>query len=241
MSRKTAKRQKVSTLSSCPNPFCKWSGCYLSQHIAQSIHCLSILKLTTTRTTNLADESDDENELVVANDNSTSVDISDDESNGSINSVANSSMDDYNNIRPYDELIEAGYSKDLYVETKLLKLLNDKKVHFSLFNDIVQWGKEASNLQYSFNPERLHRHSQVRYLEKILGAEDARPQQVQVVLTNDPLRTVTVTTYDFCTQYLSLLQSDVFQDLNNLDVNPESPFTKYVSPTGLINCINAGR
>ena len=231
--RPPAKRQKVSTLLSCPNPLCKYTGRFLSKHLALSVHCLSIFNLATTRTTNLADESDDDNDVVVHGDETASVDTSR-HSNGTNESVTNSILDDE------EELLQSGYHNDLYVETKLLKLLNDKKVHFSLFNDIVEWGKEACDLRYSFNPKRSHRQSQIGHLEKIFGLQDVRPQQIQVVLTDDPYRTIDVTSYDFCTQYLSLLRSDVFQDLNNLDVNPESPFRKYMSSTGHINCVNSG-
>jgi len=235
MSRQPAKRQKTALLS-CPNPVCKWKGIYLSKHIAQSIHCSLSLDISLPAAINLADDSD--------NDSSVSFDFDKHSFHDSTQVSANSADDNSAGSRidevPPDGLFSNGYHNDLYIETKLLKLLNDKKVHFSLFKEIVDWGKEASFLNYSFNPQRLHRHSQIRFLEALIGEKAARPKQVTVPLTDDPPRTIAVTSYDFCTQYLSILKSDVFRDINNLDVNPESPFSKFKSSTGRIDCINAG-
>ena len=132
MSRQPAKRQKTALLS-CPNPVCKWKGIYLSKHIAQSIHCSLSLDISLPAAINLADDSD--------NDSSVSFDFENhsfhDSTQVSINSADDNSAGSRIDAVPPDGLFSNGYHNDLYVETKLLKLLNDKKVHFSLFKEII--------------------------------------------------------------------------------------------------------
>ena len=45
----------------------------------------------------------------------------------------------------------------------------------------------------------------------------------------------------FWSELMSLLDSPVFKSIDNLDMNPNDPFSKYESPSGRINCFNAGK
>jgi putative ubiquitin-RnfH superfamily antitoxin RatB of RatAB toxin-antitoxin module len=59
--------------------------------------------------------------------------------------------------------------------------------------------------------------------------------------TNDTPQTVNVTVFDFKSQLLSLINhSSLFNDLDNLDVNPKNRFGKYESENHILSSVNSG-
>ena len=53
-----------------------------------------------------------------------------------------------------------------FVETKLLKMLNDAHAPHFLYQDILNWAKEAKLLQYDFCPRRSTCKAQIKHIEK---------------------------------------------------------------------------
>jgi hypothetical protein len=53
-----------------------------------------------------------------------------------------------------------------YVETKLLKILEDANVPHFLYQDVFNWGSEAKARGYNFEPERTTRKSTINHLER---------------------------------------------------------------------------
>ena len=96
-------------------------------------------------------------------------------------------------------------------------------------------------MKYSFEPTRTKRTTQVRHLTKWQAKQNRRPIQNLTRPPGKPEIDMMVTSYDFKTELLSLLESPVFADINNLDLNPHDPFSKYQSQSGRINCFNAGK
>ena len=96
-------------------------------------------------------------------------------------------------------------------------------------------------MKYSFEPTRTKRSTQIRHLTRWQSQQSRSPFQKEVTLPGNPALNVTVTCYNFKTELLSLLNSSVFTNCANLDVNPSNPFAKYQSPTGGLNCFNAAK
>ena len=134
-----------------------------------------------------------------------------------------------------------GFTVEQYCETKLLKILNDKQVPHGTYKEILDWSRDAKRMKYSFEPTRTKRTTQVRHLTKWQAKQNRRPIQNITRLPGMPVIDMLVTSYDFKTELLSLLQSPVFTDMKNLDLNLLDPFSKYVSPSGRLNCFNAGK
>ena len=63
-----------------------------------------------------------------------------------------------------------------------------------------------------------------------------------ITLPGEPQLPMMVTHCDFWSELMSLLDSPVFKSIDNLDMNPNDPFSKCESPSGRINnCFNAGK
>ncbi len=72
-----------------------------------------------------------------------------------------------------------------YAETKLLKLLNDAHAPHFLYQDVLNWVKEAKQLQYDFCPQRTTRRAQIKYIEKLAQLQYCRPETIQLTLPGD--------------------------------------------------------
>ena len=132
-------------------------------------------------------------------------------------------------IVDHQEISRLGFTVDQHCETKLLKILNDKKVPHSTHQEILEWGCEANKIKHSFEPSRTQRKTQVEHLTKLQPQQNRRPMQNKTRLPGNPELDVFITSYDFKTELLSLLSSPVFNDINNLDLKPNDAF-----------CFNAG-
>ena len=134
-----------------------------------------------------------------------------------------------------------GFTVDQYCETDLAKLLNDKHVPHGLYQDILQWACKAKRMKYSFEPKRTKRSTLIRCLSSWQQNQNRHPFQKHVTLPGEPALNMPVTCYDFKTELMSLLQSSVFDHIENLDLNANNPFAAYKSASGHINCFNAGK
>jgi hypothetical protein len=127
-----------------------------------------------------------------------------------------------------------------YAETKLLKLLNDAHAPHFLYQDVLNWVKEAKQLQYDFRPQRTTRRAQIKYIEKLAQLQYCRPETIQLTLPGDG-KVVPVTRFPFINMLYSLLSDpDLVSDLNNLDVNTANPFGKYESEGNYLSTVNSG-
>jgi hypothetical protein len=82
----------------------------------------------------------------------------------------------------------------------------------------------------------------VKYLEKWLNFQHSRPQQIPTLLPGPLHQVVQTTTFNFTNQLFSLVSDQaLFGNLDNLDVNDDNPFGKYVSPNGLLSTVNSGQ
>ena len=56
-----------------------------------------------------------------------------------------------------------------FMETKLLKILNDAQAPHFLYQDLLNWAKEAKQSNYDFLPKRSTRKAQILHIEKWLS------------------------------------------------------------------------
>jgi hypothetical protein len=119
-----------------------------------------------------------------------------------------------------------------FVETKLLKILEDASVPHFLYEDILNWGCDAKSSGYGFEPTRTTRQAALAHIEHRFHLEHCRPTQVTIVVPEDDL-SIEVTRFDFLSQFYSLMMDkSLTGDITQLDVNPDDPFARYQSPNG---------
>ena len=136
----------------------------------------------------------------------------------------------------------SAFTTPMYCEISLLKLLNDRNAHHSLYSDIVKWAQQCKALGYDFQPTRKKRRDQIYHIQQLSKKPTRFPFIVNVEFIDERRRfDVPVTSFDFQAELLSLLHSPVFEDINNLDVNLDEPFAKYESASGKIECFNGGQ
>jgi hypothetical protein len=127
-----------------------------------------------------------------------------------------------------------------FVETKLLKILEDANVPHFLYQDILNWGCDAKSSGYGFEPARTTRQAAIVHIERRLHLEYCRPTQVKIVFPEDDL-SIEVTRFDFLSQFYSLItDKSLMGDITQLDVNPGDPFARYQSPNGRLGAFYSG-
>jgi hypothetical protein len=123
-----------------------------------------------------------------------------------------------------------------YHKTKLLKILSNANAPHYLYKEVMNWGSATHLDNYHLNPTRSSRKAQVKYLEKWLQCQYSRPQQIPTPLPGPFPQVVQTTTFNFTNQLFTLISDQVlFGNLDNLDVNVDNPFGKYVPPNGLLH------
>jgi hypothetical protein len=134
------------------------------------------------------------------------------------------------------------FTKQLYFDVQLCKLLDEANAPAYLYASIKKWASEAYNSGIDFNRGAFKRKTVLAQTNKWLDElKIPRPVQVPVELKTkaEPIQ-VEITAFDFKAQFFSLINDlSIFGDLNNLDVNPSNPFGVYESPDGIIDCVNA--
>ena len=122
------------------------------------------------------------------------------------------------------------------VEIILLKLLTELEAPLWAFQTIMDWALDAYQTGYNFLPNQKSYKSQISTLEQWVGMDHMRPNQVRVVLPGKREDdAVDITTFDFISQFHSLLSDPLLNTIDNLVVNPDDPFTQYQPPGGLLN------
>ena len=127
-----------------------------------------------------------------------------------------------------------------FIETKLLKILNDAHAPHFLYQDLLNWAKEAKQSNYDFLPKRSTRKAQILHIEKWQQLQHCRPETIQLTLPGDG-KVIPVTRFPFVNMLYTLLTDPVvMSDLSNLDVNPDNPFGKYKSAGNYLSTVNSG-
>ena len=140
-----------------------------------------------------------------------------------------------NNMPSFDQL--------LYFETKLLQILNDGNAPLYLYKKIIEWTLELCQSNVAVDQLLKTREAVIKQIEsKIPFLKKTKSYQKEVLLsTDDTPQAVNVTVFDFKSQLLSLINhSSLFNDLDNLDVNPKNRFGKYKSENHIISSVNSG-
>jgi hypothetical protein len=97
------------------------------------------------------------------------------------------------------------------------------------FEEIMKWAREAYKNGYEFLPYQKTYHTQISDLEKWMGMETHRPEEIIVNLTgfNNTIDTIKVTRFDSMTHVQFLLDDSVLNRNENLVINSIDHFQKY--------------
>jgi hypothetical protein len=99
----------------------------------------------------------------------------------------------------------------------------------------MDWACDAHQSRYNFVPEHRNYTSQISSIEKWVGMDHMRPKVVQVDLPGKHHDDkIAVTTFDFISQFHSLLSDPLLNTPDNLVLNADDPFAQYVPPDGLL-------
>ena len=119
------------------------------------------------------------------------------------------------------------------VEVTLLKLLTEIEAPLWAFKDIMDWACDAQQSGYKFMPQQQTYKSQLQTISRWVGMEHMQPSETTVSLPGvRPLDTIPVATFDFISQFHSLLSDKTLNSPSNLVVNSLDPFSRYVPPDG---------
>jgi hypothetical protein len=119
------------------------------------------------------------------------------------------------------------------VEVTLLKILTELEAPLWAFKVLMEWALDAAQSGYKFIPQQASYQSQVETICKWVGMEHMHPTEVIVPLPGiRPGDTVPVTTFDFVSQLHSLLSDKELNNTENLVINKDNPFTRYIPPDG---------
>jgi hypothetical protein len=128
-----------------------------------------------------------------------------------------------------------------FVETKLLKILEDTNVPHFVYQDILNWGCDTKASGYKLEPERTTRKATIEHIKRWFNLEHCRPTQVTIVFPEDDL-SINVTRFDFISQFYSLItDKSLTGDITQLDINLDDPFARYQSPNGRLGAFNSGK
>ena len=129
---------------------------------------------------------------------------------------------------------------------QIAELLDEANSPYFLFQQIMEWAQEAAHNGYSFQPKQITRKAHIAQLKTWLNLSPlCYPHQIMTKLPvkpNNPPKIVPVTTFNFIVQLASLLfDSNLFNNIDNLDVNPKNPFGKYKTIRCKLSTINSGQ
>ena len=124
-------------------------------------------------------------------------------------------------------------------EIRLLQLLQTLNAPNYAYTQIIQWARTAFVSGYDFCPQHKDYNGQIHYLERWLhSSQHLRPIKRNVTLRFDN-HPITVVTFNFTAQLLSLFQDLSLNRMENLVVNQTDPFRRYDPPSGHLGEINS--
>ena len=251
----------------CPNPFCKQNFPLikgLQMHFIKSPSCMmnfknKICKLhdgnrlhyldnrktfiqciqqsyiktlsrTDNYTSNIEEHNDDTNALVNIDESNTIESLQSDTTmllqKGDIECILNTAV---------------AHTDIQWMQTKLLKILNDAKAPLYLYGQIMTWIKETHLKKFKSEDYTVSRYSMIKQLENCLNLNPCIPKSVNLCLPYSDGLEIDVVTFDFENMVTSLLTDiHLVSDINNFDINPINPFDKYKNNSNLLSVVNSG-
>jgi hypothetical protein len=138
-------------------------------------------------------------------------------------------------LRPQDR----SFTTSRRVETTLMKLCTELGAPLHAFQSVMEWAQDARQSDYNWACRQTTYQSQIRSMQNWLGLEHLRPEELIVDLPGaHGINSIRVTVFDFVTQVMSLLSDNELNQAENLVVNPDDPFARYVPSDGKLGeCI----
>ena len=137
------------------------------------------------------------------------------------------------------------YTNEIRVENNLLKLVSDMNATNAAFKKIMEWAKDAFSTGYQFAPKTTNYRSQIMQMESYSNLKPIRSFNKPVIVPNCKENPTDTSLYqvvccNFTSMLLSLLQDKNINKMENLVVNENDPFSKYISDNGKLGEVNSG-
>jgi hypothetical protein len=132
------------------------------------------------------------------------------------------------------------YTNSRRVEVDLLRTLEEMQTPLYAYQRIMEWASDAHDTGYTFRPKAETRGGLISELQTSLHMKNMRPMHKKITLKGESVET-TIVYFDFTANLLSILSDTTINRLENLAVNPDDVFGKYVSPDDLLGELNSGR
>ncbi len=170
------------------------------------------------------------------------LDIEDNDINSNITDELVEKLPD--NVEPMEKHHTFLHTNEIQVENNLMKLVSDMNVPNDAFKNIMNWAKDAFCTGYQFNSRTTNYKSQIALMGNYCNLKYCRPYNREVTLPNDlndPTDTTTmnVVCCDFTSMLFALFQDKTLNKLDNLVVNTNDMFSKYVSSDGKLGEVNS--
>ena len=123
---------------------------------------------------------------------------------------------------------------------KLMKLLDDMEAPDYAVESIIEWAQTALSEGFDFRPKRKSRDGNLKDVyNKVHNSTKLLPSIVPVELLefSEP---VDVITYDFVSQYLSLLHNPKLMTGPKVNFDPANPFARFRSPDNMLGEMHSG-
>lgn len=125
-------------------------------------------------------------------------------------------------------------------EIKLMKLINELGTPLYAYKKILDWAKEAQVTGFNFESQHGTYQQTMIFLEHKLHLGISWPKLFPVTLHKDNMQ-IDVVVFDVKKMLLSLFEDTKLNQNDNLVVNKNDFFSKYVSPKNKLGEVNSGK
>ena len=132
------------------------------------------------------------------------------------------------------------YSDNIVHEVKLMKIINKLGTPLYAYKQILDWAKEAQLSNYNFESQHGTYQQTINFLEKKLLLGIMWPQITTVNMYKDNMN-IDVVVFDVKKMLLSLFDDVLLNQKENLVVNPNNAFSKYMAPNNKLGEVNSGK
>lgn len=132
------------------------------------------------------------------------------------------------------------YLDNIVHEVKLLKIINQLGTPLYAYKLILDWAKEAQISNYNFDNQHGTYQQTIKFLEHKLLLGITRPQTTTVKMYKDNMH-IDVVVFDVRKMLISLFDDASLNQKENLVVNTNNVFSKYVPSNNQLGEVNSGK
>ena len=132
------------------------------------------------------------------------------------------------------------YLDNIVHEVKLLQIINELGTPLYAYKQILDWAKEAQISNYNFDSQHGTYQQTIKFLEHKLLLGITRPQTTTVTMYKDNMH-IDVVVFDVKKMLMSLFDDTSLNQKENLVVNTNNVFSKYIPSNNKLGEVNSGK